>query len=208
MPDLIKAIKTIEMASESEFREKGSIFKGLVFPVNDEEEIDNLLKELRKKYYTASHHCFAYRLKKDLFRYSDDGEPNGTAGIRILNGIDHYGLTDILCVVIRWFGGTKLGVGPLGKAYYKAAGYVLDNSSQIEKFPYYKYFITVPYDLISLFYHQVEKFKVKIIKTEYSAAPKFEILTPADTKDIFLASLTESSNSLINIPENEGIFFL
>lgn len=114
---------TLKRESEGLYKEKGSKFLAFAFPVSDEQEIKEKLDTLRKKYYDARHHCYAYILGKDKesYRANDDGEPNHSAGDPILGQIRSNELTNVLIVVIRYFGGTKLGVGGLITAYKTAA---------------------------------------------------------------------------------------
>ena len=100
LPEQIKTIKDFRQAS---IKEKASEFIAIVYPVDNKETAVNKLNEIRKKYYDASHHCFAYKLKNGDEKYSDDGEPNGTAGLRILNAIEHFDLTNVLLIVVRYF---------------------------------------------------------------------------------------------------------
>jgi uncharacterized YigZ family protein len=127
--------KTIAKTSEGFYKEKGSKFLAFAFPVKSEEEIKEIQKDLRKKYYDARHHVYAFRLgvKKDVFRASDDGEPSNSSGPPILGQIRSYDLTDILIVVIRYFGGTKLGVPGLINAYKTAASDSIEKAKIIEK---------------------------------------------------------------------------
>jgi len=109
--------------SESLYKEKGSKFLAFAYPVQDEEDVKEKLEALRKKYYDARHHCYAYMLGKEQeqYRANDDGEPNHSAGDPILGQIRSNNLTNVLIVVVRYFGGTKLGVGGLISAYKTAA---------------------------------------------------------------------------------------
>lgn len=122
---------TIEGASEGLYKEKGSKFIALAYPVETEEEIKEYLTTLRKQYYDARHHCYAWALgpTRQGTRSNDDGEPSGTAGRPILGQILSYNVTNILIVVIRYFGGTKLGVSGLIHAYKTAAADALENAS-------------------------------------------------------------------------------
>ncbi len=115
---------TLGKESVGIFKEKGSKFLSFAYPISKEEDIKPILGGLRNKYYDARHHCYAYLLGKDQkhFRTNDDGEPNHSAGDPILGQIRSHGLTNVLIVVVRYFGGTKLGVGGLIKAYKSAAG--------------------------------------------------------------------------------------
>ncbi|QDH79966.1 YigZ family protein [Echinicola soli] len=114
---------TLKDSSEGLYKEKGSKFLAFAYPVQDEDEIKERLEALKKKYYDARHHCYAYMLGRDqsLFRANDDGEPNHSAGDPILGQIRSHEISDVLIVVIRYFGGTKLGVGGLITAYKTAA---------------------------------------------------------------------------------------
>lgn len=121
---------TLKHDSEAIFKEKGSKFLAFAYPVTDEHEIKMKLESLRKKYFDARHHCYGYMLGKEqeLFRANDDGEPNHSAGDPILGQIRSHQLTNVLIVVVRYFGGTKLGVGGLIQAYKTAASEaILDN---------------------------------------------------------------------------------
>ncbi len=122
--------KTIAVPSEGIYKEKGSRFIALAFPVSTEEQIREILDRLKDKYYDARHHCYAWRLgaEKVLFRANDDGEPSSTAGKPILGQIQSKDLTDILIVVVRYFGGIKLGVSGLINAYREAASAALANA--------------------------------------------------------------------------------
>ena len=126
---------TIKRTSEGIFKEKGSKFLAFAFPVENEEEIKGHIDELKKKYYDARHHCFAFILGPDgaHYRANDDGEPNHSAGDPILGQIRSRNLTDTLVVVVRYFGGTKLGVPGLINAYKAATADALDNNEVVEK---------------------------------------------------------------------------
>ena len=126
---------TIREASEGIFKEKGSKFLAFAFPVSSEEEIRQHQEDLRKKYFDARHHCYAWVLgaARDKFRSNDDGEPNHSAGDPILGQIRSHDLTDILIVVVRYFGGTKLGVSGLIQAYRTAAEEALNNATIIRR---------------------------------------------------------------------------
>ena len=125
---------TLAHASEGLLKEKGSKFLAFAYPVKSEQEIKGILDSLRKKYYDARHHCYAYILGKDMdiFRANDDGEPNHSAGDPILGQIRSNSLTNTLIVVMRYFGGTKLGVGGLINAYRTAAAEAIANNLIIE----------------------------------------------------------------------------
>ena len=126
---------TIERISEGLYKDKGSRFLAFAYPVESEDEIKEYLQILKKEHHSARHHCFAWMLgaEKGRFRTNDDGEPSSTAGRPILSQIQKAGLTNILVVVVRYFGGTLLGVSGLIKAYGEAAANALDHAHVITK---------------------------------------------------------------------------
>ncbi|WP_338764421.1 YigZ family protein [Bernardetia sp. ABR2-2B] len=132
---MIDTFLTIKEPSEGEYKEKGSKFIAFAFQVKTEEEVKERLEEIRKKYYDARHHCYAYQLGQDgeLWRANDDGEPNHSAGTPILNQIKSFNVTDTLVIVIRYFGGTKLGVSGLINAYKTSTWEALENAEIEEK---------------------------------------------------------------------------
>jgi len=128
--------KTIQKEVNTKFTEKGSKFLGHAYPLISENQAETVLKEVRKKYYDATHNCYAWRVgtgKDELFRYSDDGEPSGTAGKPIFDMLDKYGVTNLLVVVTRYFGGTKLGTGGLVRAYSHSAELTLSEARIITR---------------------------------------------------------------------------
>ncbi len=127
--------KTIEGTSEGLYKEKGSKFIARAYHVENEEEIKAVLLKLRKEFYDARHHCYAWRIdvRAEKTRSNDDGEPSGSAGKPILNQLFSFELYDVLLVVIRYFGGTKLGVSGLINAYKTASREALENANIVEK---------------------------------------------------------------------------
>ena len=127
--------KTIAEPAEAIYKERSSKFLTYAYPVENEEQIKELLDALRKRYYDATHHCYAYRLgpQGEIFRANDDGEPSGTAGKPILGQLLSSELTNCLVVVVRYFGGTKLGVSGLIQAYKESTAEVIAVSNIIEK---------------------------------------------------------------------------
>lgn len=125
--------QTISVKAEGLYKEKGSKFIALAYPVTNEEEVKAILASLRKEYHDARHHCYSYILgfKGEQWRANDDGEPSGTAGRPIQGQIQSFNLTNVLIVVIRYFGGTKLGVSGLIHAYKTAAADALNHANVI-----------------------------------------------------------------------------
>ena len=139
--------KTIAAKSEGIYKEKGSKFIALAYPVTTEDEIKEIIAGLKKEYYDARHHCYAYILgpDKSAYRQNDDGEPSDTAGRPIYGQLLSKDVTNVLLVVIRYFGGIKLGVSGLINAYKTAAKDALDNNTIIEKTIDEKYRVTFDY---------------------------------------------------------------
>lgn len=128
--------KTIKFPSEEVlYKEKNSKFFGYCFPVFSEDEVKSILEEVRKTHYSARHWCYAFQIGTEQIHYraNDDGEPNGSAGLPIYGQIQSFEVTNILVIVVRYFGGVKLGVGGLVTAYKETAKMALENSEIIEK---------------------------------------------------------------------------
>ena len=190
-----KEIKTIFKKSEYQFKEKGSLFVGRVFPIQDVDEAESILAEIRKKYYDATHNCYAYKfIDEESFKYSDDGEPSGTAGIRIFNAIKHFILSNVLVISTRYYGGTKLGVGPLGKAYYNSAFGAIENATIVTKVNYSKIIINFGYDFISDVHHFINTYKVQNINNLFNENPQIECLI----KPEFVIKLEDDLNAVSN----------
>lgn len=164
---MAESFYTVTNYTETKFKEKGSGFIGRVFPVKSNTEAENKLEEIRKKYYDATHNCFAYKIRNEDPRYSDDGEPSGTAGMRILNAINHFELENVLVVVTRYFGGTKLGGGPLGKTYYNSAHNTLESAVKSKMKKFLKVKSLFNYDAVSQIHHFLSQHKAKIIENTY-----------------------------------------
>lgn len=139
---------TIEKYTEAIYKEKGSKFLAFAYPVTTQDEIKQILADLRKKYYDATHHCYAYILgfDKEEFRMNDDGEPSSTAGKPIYGQLLSNNLTNVLVVVVRYFGGTKLGVSGLIKAYKTSTQVCLESAVIVEKKVMRLYEISFGYD--------------------------------------------------------------
>lgn len=144
MTEIIDTYFTIKDVSYGEYKEKGSKFIALAYPITNESDLEEHIRELKGQHLKARHFCYAYKIgiSKDRYRINDDGEPSGTAGKPIMGQIQSFGLTDIGIVVIRYFGGTKLGVSGLIRAYKEAAKLSLEAAEIVKRY------ITVSYRLI------------------------------------------------------------
>jgi uncharacterized YigZ family protein len=180
--------RTIQQVSEGNFKEKGSKFLGFAFPVQSESDVKQKIGELKKTYFDARHHCYAYVLGADKlkFRASDDGEPNHSAGDPILGQIRSKDLTNILVVVVRYFGGVKLGVGGLISAYKLAAENALNNSIVIEREVLQQFEIMYTYlctpDVMKL----VKKFELEIISQRFEEECRLVVMITLRSKEKFL----------------------
>ncbi|MCL2074355.1 MAG: YigZ family protein [Marinilabiliaceae bacterium] len=171
--------KTIENMSTAAYKEKGSRFLAFAFPVSNEEIIKEHLQNLKQKYYDATHRCFAWMLGLDEnnYRINDDGEPSGTAGKPILGQIKSHEVTNILIVVVRYFGGTKLGTSGLIHAYKTAAAEALTNAKIIEKTVNIFYEISFDYKVLNDVMRIIKEENPKIInqKLDLNCYLKFYI---------------------------------
>lgn len=158
---------SIEENKSFEIKIKGSRFIGHAFPANSKEEALECLEVIRKKHYDATHNCFAYRIGQDglEYRFSDDGEPNGTAGNPILFSIKKYSLSDVIVVVTRYYGGTKLGKGGLSKAYSEAAEEVIKLCKRKRKDITTKVQVFTTYDDISVIKRLLDEYALSYDET-------------------------------------------
>ena len=200
-------ILTVSNFTEVTYKEKSSIFIGQVYHCETENEAADILGPIKKKYYDASHHCFAYKLITEQFKYSDDGEPNGTAGIRILNAIEHFDLINVMVVITRYYGGTKLGVGPLGKAYYTSANNVLKEAKKLEKVFLQKVIIEAEFNYISHIHRILSNHNATIENSEYEEKAIFEcFIMPSELTKITI-QLTDISKGKIKIVATEVNYY-
>lgn len=158
--------KTLESPSKGLYKEKGSKFFSFAYPVVTENEIKSIIDGLKQEYYDARHHCYAYVLgfDKSAWRANDDGEPSGTAGRPIHNILQSYDLTNALIVVVRYFGGIKLGVSGLINAYKVAANDAISNSAIVERIIFEIYRIEFPYNLINEVMKIIKDYGIQVVE--------------------------------------------
>lgn len=172
--------KTLAAASEEIlFKEKNSKFFGSAFPVTSEDQVREQLEILRKKHFGAGHFCYAYQLGTDkiLFRANDDGEPANTAGQPIYGQIQSFGLTNVLVVVVRFFGGVKLGVGGLISAYRTSAQMALEASEIVEKTINVNYSISFDYKNMNKVMRIIKEKHLEIVSQQMDESCLIEIAT-------------------------------
>ena len=180
--------RTIAKSSEGVYKEKGSKFYGYGIPVQSVQEVKEHLDSLRKENHGCVHVCFAYCLgsKKEDFRYSDDGEPSNSAGAPIYGQIKSFDLTNILIAVVRFYGGTKLGVGGLINAYRTAAKEAIENATIINDEDRNIFEVTFAYDAMPFVMNVVKNSNCKIIEQDFQTSPRLKLSVP------------ESNNSLLD----------
>lgn len=168
---------TLREPSSGLYKEKGSKFLSFAHPADSEEQIRGILGTYRKQYFDATHHCYAWRLgfDKKKFRANDDGEPSGTAGLPILGQIQSKNLTDLLILVIRYFGGTKLGTSGLIHAYRVAAQECLASDNILEKTINQNFEISCPYESVDEVMRLIKEFKPKVLNQEFLLACTFRL---------------------------------
>ncbi|MCG2610551.1 YigZ family protein [Flavobacterium sp. SM15] len=172
--------KTLASPSEETlFKEKNSKFFGYAFPVASEEEVKTILEDLRKQHYSARHWCYAFQLGTDkiYYRANDDGEPNNSAGMPIYGQIQSFDLTNVLVVVVRYFGGVKLGVGGLISAYKTGAQMALEASEIIEKTIDIHYLIQFDYKNMNKVMRVIKEKNLDIISQKMEMSCEIEIAT-------------------------------
>ncbi|MEQ6124846.1 YigZ family protein [Pseudotenacibaculum sp. MALMAid0570] len=186
--------KTIESSSEETlFKDRNSKFFGYAFHVRTEDDVKKALEELKKKHYTARHFCYAWQLGTETIRYraNDDGEPSNSAGMPIYGQIQSFELTNVLVVSVRYFGGTKLGVGGLINAYRNSARLALEASNIIEKTIDVPFKLTFGYELMSKVMKIIKDYKLTIQSQKLEEKCQIEIAVrkseAAKTFEIFEA---------------------
>lgn len=194
--DVRDSYRTIAYLKETEIKIQGSRFLSYALPVSTGEGFLSFLEKLKKEHYNATHHCFAWRIGFDGedFRYSDDGEPSGTAGKRILGSIDREKLTDTGIVVVRYFGGTKLGVGGLARAYSDAADAVLALCRIETRHVTEDLAVVFPYDMTSQVHHVIEMHDVEVLDRHYLEDTKYDVRVRLSKKMRFLEDLGTYTN--------------
>ena len=179
--------------AETEFVEKRSRFIGQIQPVQTEEEARAFIEQIRKKHHDARHNCWCWLLRDGSARYSDDGEPQGTAGRPMLEVFQREGVTDLCCVVTRYFGGILLGTGGLLRAYTRSAGDALQAAGVSVQRVWTRILVPCPYNLFDRVRTETENAGGVLENTDYGAEVNLTVLLPAEGAERYLARLTELS---------------
>ena len=186
---------------EDEFIEKKSRFIGRLWPVETEEEALAKIQEMKKQHYDATHNCWAYIIRDGAVRFSDDGEPGGTAGMPMLQVLQREGLYNVVCVVTRYFGGILLGAGGLVRAYTKGAKIAVDAAGKSMKRVWTVLYLPCPYNWYERVRLETENCGGIIRNTEFGAEVELELLFPEARAPEFLEKLTDMTAGTVEALE-------
>lgn len=182
----------------AEHVEKKSRFIGEIWPVSTEEEAREKIERVKKHYHDARHSCWCYLLRDGTLRYSDDGEPQGTAGQPMLEVFQREGITDCVCVVTRYFGGILLGTGGLARAYTKGAKDALVAAGVSVQRIWDQIGIPCPYNLYERVKLETEKLGGVVENSDFGALVQMTVLLPEDQTEVYLERLVELSNATLH----------
>ena len=193
--------RTIDVKSEYLLKEKQSKFYGYAFPISDIESVKSSIDSLKKMHHSARHFCYAYQIGvQDLvFRVNDDGEPRNSAGTPIYGQIQSFELTNILIVVVRYFGGTKLGIGGLVSAYKECAKLTIESNTIIIKEITIKVQIKFDYLLMNKVMRVIKENNLKILNQQMDTSCVFELLTTKQNNDIVCDQFNRHLGIVISI---------
>ncbi len=186
---------------EDEFTEKKSRFIGRIWPVEREEEALAKIQEMKKQHYDATHNCWAYIIRDGAVRFSDDGEPGGTAGMPMLQVLQREGLYNVVCVVTRYFGGILLGAGGLVRAYTRGAKIAVDAAGKSVKRVWTALYLPCPYPYYERVRLEAGNFGGIVRKTDFGAEVELELLFPEDRTQAFLERLTDMTSGTVEAME-------
>lgn len=182
---------------EDEFTEKRSRFIGRIWLVETEEEALSKIQEMKKQHYDATHNCWAYIIHGGAVRFSDDGEPGGTAGMPMLQVLQREGLNNVVCVVTRYFGGILLGAGGLVRAYTKGAKIAVDAAGKSIKRVWTVLYVPCPYSFYERVKLEIEAFGGILRSTDFGAEVDVQILFPQANAQLFLDRLTDLTSGTV-----------
>ena len=202
----MKDIITLASPSAGEYEEKRSRFLCTLCPVTDADEALAVVARVKKEHYEARHNCWAYLLSDGSKRCSDDGEPQGTAGLPILDALEKSGLTDVVAVVTRYFGGILLGAGGLLHAYSKATGDALTKAQRCKMLPCTVFSVDCAYSNLDPLKRLLSSFDASAADIAYAASVTVKAALPTENFDRFCLSLTETfAARLTASPEGEEL---
>ncbi len=201
--------KSVLTGGTGEIEEKKSRFIAHVEPVSTEEEATAFIAAMKKQYFDARHNCYAFVIgdNSELTRCSDDGEPSGTAGRPMLEVLTGEGITNVVCVVTRYFGGTLLGTGGLVRAYHAATKEGLNNSVIIEKRPGILIEISCDYTDVGKLQYTFANKGIRVLSSDYGADVLFKIVVDIDEKESIKKDLTEITSGKATIIESDKCMY-
>jgi len=195
-----KPYKTVEKYGESEFVEKKSSFLSFVHPVDNEKDAIEIIEKARKKYYDSTHVVYAYKISENnISRFSDDGEPQGTAGIPVLDVITKNNLENVLIIVVRYFGGTLLGAGGLVRAYSKSAVLGVENAGICTMSPCTLFEISCPYNLFQSVQFLLESLNCVKIDIVYSSDILLKYYIDENDYEHLCEKITDKTNGQLTV---------
>ena len=186
---------------EDEFVEKKSRFIGRVWPVETEEEALAKIQEMKKQHYDATHNCWAYVIKDGPMRFSDDGEPGGTAGNPMMQVLQRENIYNVVCVVTRYFGGILLGAGGLVRAYTKGAKIAVDAAGKSMKRVWTVLYVPCPYTYFERAKLEIEAFGGILRKAEFGAEVELEVLVAQPQTQAFIDRITDMTAGTVETME-------
>lgn len=204
--ELKKSYRTVNTSSETEYVISRSRFIGRCFPVTEEAEALAILERIKKQHWDATHNCFAYRLKSGAARYSDDGEPQGTAGLPMMEVLKKRDLFDLLVISTRYFGGILLGTGGLVRAYSRSASDAVDAAGLVSMEPCSLFTVRAAYPYRNAAWSVFERFGV-IESADYGEAITVSFRCKAKEADAFLKALSDRTEGRVEaLCTGEGYF--
>lgn len=199
--------ETIKGYAEDSFIERKSEFIGYIKPVTTNDEAVAFIEEIRAKHRKATHNVYAYILRDgNISRYSDDGEPQGTAGVPVYEVIKKENLTDVCVVVTRYFGGILLGGGGLVRAYSHAAKIAVDAAERMKMCSCYKVSFSVDYTLYGKINYILPEFEIKLLDTEFADNVKLTLLVRSEHFDAMAEKLKDTSNGAVILSKGTELF--
>lgn len=193
MAEIKDRFNSIAETSEGLFKDNGSRFLAFAYPVETEAQVKEIVASLKKEYHDARHHCYAYRLgyKADVFRANDDGEPSGSAGRPILGQIDSRGLSDVLVVVVRYFGGIKLGIPGLIRAYRTSTDDALSQAVVVEKTATVKYAMEFGYISMNAVMKVLKDMKMDALDQQFDIRCSLAVAVRLSAEEDFLSRVAD-----------------
>lgn len=199
--------KTIDSPVSCSFIEKRSEFIGYLCPVKTNEQAVDFINKIKSEHRKAKHNVYAYILRNNnIIRYSDDGEPQGTAGVPVLDVLQKQGLTDVCCVVTRYFGGILLGGGGLVRAYSHSASLAVSQSRIMNMFSCYSVKLTMDYDLYGKVSYVLPEFETRQTGSDFGNKVILNLNVKDELYDLFIKKLTDITNGKIVIEKLEELY--